>query len=50
MEIETIKISDNGRRGFKVINKSDFIEGKHKIFSDKAIAKPKAKTRKTKED
>ena len=38
MVIETVKISDDNRRGFKTINKSDFIEGTHIIYGE---AKPK---------
>jgi len=40
MQVETIKIVDKNKRGFKTINKSDFDPKKQKEF--KAV-KPRAK-------
>jgi len=34
MKIETVKIVDGNRRGFKTINKSDFKQGTHKPYSE----------------
>lgn len=39
MQIETIKIKDDNRRGFKTINKSDFKKGVHKEYEDKKTKK-----------
>ena len=35
MKIETVKIVDENKRGFKTINKSDFDSKKHKLFKQK---------------
>ncbi len=35
MKIDTIKVEHDGKRGFKVINKCDFIEGIHKEYQEK---------------
>ena len=45
MELETVKIGDGNRRGFKVINKSDFDSKKHKLFKEKTVRAPR-KTKK----
>lgn len=41
MQVETVKIVHNGKRGFKNINKSDFKKGKHKMYSDEQKKTPK---------
>lgn len=43
MKIETIKIKDDNRRGFKIINKSDFDEKAHKVYEEPKPKKPRAK-------
>jgi hypothetical protein len=30
--IETIKVKRDGAKGFHIINKADFVEGKHQIY------------------
>lgn len=37
MEIPTVKIVDNNRRGFIIINASDFNEKIHKVFDEKGL-------------
>jgi len=45
MEIETIKVKHSNHRGFKVINKSDFIDGVHEdyVAPKKRVRKPRQK-------
>ena len=33
-KLETVKIKDKGKTGFVVINKADFVEGKHESFKE----------------
>ena len=47
MELETVKIKDDNRRGFKTINKDDYDSKKHTLYSE---SKPKPRTRRKKED
>lgn len=52
-KVETIKVIDKNKRGFKVINKSDFDDSIHKEFTPKAeaiITKAKAAEKKIKDD
>jgi len=39
MKVETVKIVDKNRRGFKTINESDYDAKKHKIFKPKPVKK-----------
>lgn len=47
MQIDTIKINDDNKRGFKIINKSDFNEKLHSVYGEgkpkKTVSKEKAK-------
>jgi len=45
MVVETIKIADSNKRGFKTINKCNFVSGRDKLYSDK---KPPTRRRSTK--
>jgi hypothetical protein len=47
MELETVKIVDSNKRGFKTINKSDYDEKEHKLYKAKTTRKT---TRKPKAD
>lgn len=52
MQVETVKITDKNRRGFKVINKSDFNSKLHTEFGKAAPKKaaPKKSVKKTVKD
>lgn len=39
MKIETVKVEHEGKRGFKIINKSDFKKGVHKEYKEKKTEK-----------
>jgi hypothetical protein len=41
MKIETVKIKDGNRRGFKNINESDFVDGKHEVYGEEVKKTPK---------
>ena len=43
MQVETVKIVDKNKRGFKAINKSDFDSKVHKEYKPKTTRKTKAK-------
>ncbi len=34
MKVNTVKIADENRRGFKIINESDFKKSKHKAYKE----------------
>ena len=35
-KVETVKIEDKNKRGFKTINKSNYDAKKHKLYKEKA--------------
>jgi len=43
MQIETIKINDDGERGYKTINKCDFDEKIHTVYGEKPTKKKTVK-------
>lgn len=43
MQIETIKIKDDNKRGFKIINKSDFDAKVHKEYTEPKPKRTRAK-------
>jgi len=43
MELEKVKVKHTGKRGFKNINKCDFDEKIHKLYTEPKPRKPRAK-------
>jgi len=41
MQVETVKVVHEGKRGFKNINESDFKKGTHEVYSEKPKKTPK---------
>jgi hypothetical protein len=44
--IETVKVKRDGKKGFHVINKTDFVEGVHELYEAKPAAPAPKKGRK----